>query len=309
MGFYEKVKGKTGCIHLKESCIPVYEISDDNWILIDSGVASDRDELKDLLEEHNVIVSSVLSSHAHIDHIGNHMFLRYKYHTEIIMTAFDAGMTFDHTSLKSLLYSNTGLEIEKNLPSMFVKADKIIAPGAKSVSIGNLEFEIIPLPGHAGSHIGFVTPDKVAYLADSLQSSDMLTWQKAPYMLDWTTAMETIKKIGKMSYPYFILAHHGVIQDIGKVADRYLAYMENCSEKIASVIDEPLTMDEITERSLKALDISVKTVLKARMVERIVREIVGCLVDKQVIVSTVKDGVLAYSRRNNEKTEKRRRYL
>lgn len=309
MGYYEKVMGNTGCIHLKESCIPVYEISDDNWILIDSGVASDRDELKDLLEEHNVYVSSVLSSHAHIDHIGNHMFLRYRYHTEIIMTAFDAGMTFDHTSLKSLLYSNTGLEIEKNIPSMFVKADRIIPPGAKHVDIRDFSFEILPLPGHAGSHIGFVTPDKVAYLADSLQSTDMLTWQKAPYMLDWTTSMETIKKIGKLSYPYFILAHHGVVKDIGKVADRYLAYMENCSKKIASVIDEPLTMDEITERGLKVLDISVNTVLKARITERIIREIVGCLVDKQVISAVVKDGVLAYGRRKSEKTEKRLRYL
>lgn len=44
----------------------------------------------------------------------------------------------------------------------------MILPGQEQVQVCGVQFRILSLPGHAASHMGFVTPDGVAYLADSM---------------------------------------------------------------------------------------------------------------------------------------------
>ena len=47
----EMIAENTGCIYLKGSVIPFYRSADQKWILMDSGMNRDREELKDVLDQ------------------------------------------------------------------------------------------------------------------------------------------------------------------------------------------------------------------------------------------------------------------
>ncbi|MEQ2429097.1 MBL fold metallo-hydrolase, partial [Enterocloster hominis (ex Hitch et al. 2024)] len=76
MARFEHVAGNTGCLSLKGNCIPVYCMTEKEWIIMDSGSRFDRDELIHYLKEHTINIKAVLTSHAHYDHVGNHAVLQ-----------------------------------------------------------------------------------------------------------------------------------------------------------------------------------------------------------------------------------------
>ena len=76
MARFEHVSGNTGCLYLRGNCIPVYCMSEKEWIIMDSGSRYDREELIRFLGENAIRVKAVLTSHAHYDHVGNHALLR-----------------------------------------------------------------------------------------------------------------------------------------------------------------------------------------------------------------------------------------
>ena len=45
MARFEHVSGNTGCLYLRGNCIPVYCMSEKEWIIMDSGSRYDREEL------------------------------------------------------------------------------------------------------------------------------------------------------------------------------------------------------------------------------------------------------------------------
>ncbi|MFR4512959.1 MAG: hypothetical protein ACLT4E_13225 [Clostridium sp.] len=77
---------------------------------------------------------------------------------------------------------------------MLCKADQIILPGQEQVQVCGVQFRILSLPGHAASHMGFVTPDGVAYLADSMFDRESLKKGRLFYMLLLVTDTENTGK-------------------------------------------------------------------------------------------------------------------
>ncbi len=294
MAHAETVAGNTGCLYLRGTCIPYYDLGERTWILMDSGSRYDREELFGLLEENGVAVRAVLCSHAHFDHTENNRELQKRYGAEIIMTPFDAGCLRDQTSLKACFYSYTGEDNARFRGEMLCRADRVLAPGQEQVEVGGVCFRILPLPGHAASHVGYVTPDGVCYLADALLSGQVLTSGRLPYMLDWVGTLHTAGRIRELNYPYYILAHCGAYTDVDGLAEENLRHFGGLLDDFAEIFAEPAGLDEAVRRAVKKYGCTIKNFEKACTFERVVRSATEYLSEQGKISREIEDGIVVY---------------
>lgn len=294
MARIQRVKGRTGCLFLKRNSIPFYSITKKEWLLMDSGAASDRKELFSFLRDHDIIVRAVLCSHAHFDHVENCHILQETFGAEIIMSVFDAGAVRDEVALKSCFYSHTAQENKNMNGEMILRADKIFCQDTGYVSVCGEIFKIIPLPGHAASHIGFVTPDAVAYLADSLFGINELESGGLVYMLSWKKAMETIENLKESCYESFILAHSGVYRNVKQIAEKNADYLESLLREVYGLFDHGLTLEQLVDRVVHHYGYHIKNIEKAKLFERIVRAMTEALLEDGRLKMELINGKIFY---------------
>ena len=186
---------------------------------MDCGSRLARTQLAEYLSKNKISVRAVLCSHGHYDHTENNRFLQEEYGAELVMSCLDAGILQDTLSLKTVFYSNTLQDNERECSDMLCKADQMILPGQEQVQVCGVQFRILSLPGHAASHMGFVTPDGVAYLADSMFDRESLKKGRLFYMLCWSQTLKTLEKIKNLGYKKYILAHYGVFDEVRELVE------------------------------------------------------------------------------------------
>lgn len=305
MAEFKTIKGRTGLLRLRCNCLPVYELDKKEWVLMDSGSAWDREELKDFLEEAGIQVRAVLTSHAHFDHVGNHRFLQEKYGARLWMAALDAGMTRDYTALKACFYSLPAGQIRRMYPEMQVSADEILLPGQDRVSVLGEAFEIIELPGHSAVHLGFSTPDGIWYLGDAFQGEKERAGEKLFYMLCWKEALETVEGLWRQGPAQCILSHGGWVLDTAAEAQGALRDYRDRLRRFEALAGDGSSLEEITAAVAAGFGVRTRTERKARLMERIVRAMVEYLTETGRYEAFPDGGVIRYRKMKIETGEMR----
>lgn len=290
----EHVLGNTGCLRLSGNCVPFYRVSEKEWILLDSGSRFARKELSEVLEAEGITVKAVLCSHAHFDHTENNRFLQERCGAQIIMTPYDAGSVHDALALKSCFYSHTVQENWDCNREMLCHADRVLPLDARFAEVCGVHFGLVPLPGHAASHLGVVTPDRVIYLADAMFSRDMLHSGSLFYMLSWSQVLKTLEKIKGFRYERYILSHYGVEERIKELAEENISRFHEIMEEFYNLCGEADTLEGMVSRVVRERGHVVKYNDKARLYERIVRSMVEYLAETGRLTTEIRDGVLVY---------------
>lgn len=294
MGHSVQVAGNTGCLYLMGNCIPYYEIREREWILMDCGSCLARTQLAEYLSKNKISVRAVLCSHGHYDHTENNRFLQEEYGAELVMSCLDAGILQDTLSLKTVFYSNTLQDNERECSDMLCKADQVILPGQEQVQVCGVQFRILSLPGHAASHMGFVTPDGVAYLADSMFDRESLKKGRLFYMLCWSQTLKTLEKIKNLEYKKYILAHYGVFDEVRELAEENIQRFKEILKDMKPLISEDITLEQLTEKVINDMGHPVKRLEKARLYERIVRSMLEYLLEQGDVSCYVRDNSVCY---------------
>lgn len=303
MAEFKTIKGRTGLLKLRCNCLPVYELDKKEWVLMDSGSACDREELKGFLEEEGVRVRAVLTSHAHFDHVGNHRFLQKEYGARLWMSVLDAGMTRDFTSLKACFYSLPPGKIREMYPEMQVRADEFILPGAEGVTVFGESFGIMELPGHSAGHQGFLTPDGIWYLGDAFQGGKERGGEKLFYMLCWKEALETIERILREGPAQCVLSHGGWIPNVKAEARAALADYRERLRKAEALAGDTGSLEEITAALAAGFGVRAGTERKARLTERIIRAMMEYLTETGRYEAFAAGGVIRYKKMKIETGE------
>ena len=255
----EHVKGDTWCIVTGFGLIPLYMADRQNAVLIDSGLGKNyREGILNLLKQEKIRIASILTSHIHPDHIGNHVVLRETHGCEICMSPYAAAMCRDPMNQR-----NGGFEaylMRKNNPYHSVPADRIVGWDDGTVVAAGAEFKILQLPGHAPEQMGFVTPDNAAYLADTLLSEQLLKAIRIPYLAHCGTDLEAKATILNMNYDVYLLAHNEISTDVRKLAERNITNMHEKIDMVERLADRWLTLDQLTERVMAETDADTSSV-------------------------------------------------
>lgn len=186
---WECICGETGYFDTPMAIIPTYQVSEDELVLIDSGVTPDPELLAEL-ERLALRVRAVLCTHLHPDHIANNTALVERYGTEIFSTQTEREA---HEKWEKLPYEITFLDRET------------------SVVIEGAEFTILPTEGHSAGHLSYVTPDGVCCVGDVLMTESAVRGSKMPYMDDVDRCIVSMERIRNTDYPFYAVAHKGVV--------------------------------------------------------------------------------------------------
>ena len=292
--YLEHIKGDTWCIVTKFCRIPLYMPDRNKAVMIDSGLKNpDREGILSLLEREQIHVDSLLTSHFHRDHIGNHNAIRARHGCEVYMTAYAAIVGMEPANLLTTGYEVHAMTKARG-PFPTCPCDKLIPQNAKSVIASDIEFPIFWLPGHAVEQIGFVTPDGVAYVADTLLSDHVLQTVRIPYYTCCRLDLEAKESLRNLHCDRYILAHNGVCDELDGLIDRNIANVHKQLDMVESQATHWMTLEQLSVAVMTHLGIDLNNVIKVLGSKRNIQVLTEYLVESERLQVRVRDGFVEY---------------
>lgn len=185
----------------------------ENLALIDSGAGPGISNIVANIQEFGFSpdrISLVVSTHAHIDHIGGNAYLQRKYECRIFAHELDAGKIETGEMVGAEFYG---------IPYEPAKVDIRMSGKEKTLDIGDLKLHAIHIPGH--------TPGSIALWVD-IDGQRVLFGQDVhgPYVAGWGAIMDevgpSLEKMRALDADILCEGHFGVYRPRDEVA----AYIE-----------------------------------------------------------------------------------
>lgn len=299
--YLEHVLGNTWCIVTDYCRIPLYMPDRSQAVMIDSGLKNpDREGILSLLEREKIHVSALLTSHHHIDHIGNHTAIKETHGCKVYMTPYAEIVGREPSGLQAIGYETSTIFKAGGL-YRFCKPDGIISQDDASFTVSGITFPLLWLPGHAVEHVGFVTPDGVAYIGDTLLSDHVLHAVKLPYYTCLRLDLETKELLRKVQCRRYILAHNGVYDEIGSLIDRNIANVQEKLGIVERLAEQWITLEQLCIAVMTHLDSDLNSVAKVVGSKRNIQILVEYLVEVGRLNIRVRDGHVEYIAVKQEK--------
>lgn len=293
MAHIEKIKGSTFLIVTGKSVLPFYRLDDQRVILMDSGYPDEYEEISQVLDERDLQVAFLLTTHMHFDHVGNHRRFRAK-GAKILQSRFDAAVSENFTALGATFYTDTPDELREGYDFMIFGTDECFSQTDEWLTIEHAAFRILDLSGHAHSQTGFVTPDGVAYLGDALFSEFMLKDGGLIFHHNWSAALESLEKIRKLDLDSYVLAHRGVYTDIHDLIDKNEAFLEKMSRTLLDLCDSWMTKEAFQTKVMACMHMRLDSVTKYHIADRICNSAIVYLIEEKKLLTKISDHQLLY---------------
>ena len=292
-----QIKGNTWYLDGLEM-IPLYRMDEHRCILLDSGWAWEREELREAFEREGLIPVGVIGSHAHLDHMGNHKWLQETYGTCICMSSGEAAIAASPVMCKSL-YNTLSLNAIMDVVGgeLLFRTDRVLGAEDGAMDFLGVPFRVHHTPGHSADHVCIGTPDGVCYLGDLLLSEKVILTAKMPYHQVQSMARESMMKMRDVTgYSDYILAHKAVIRDLPAAVELNLSRMDWVAERFMEVMETPATWDRIMEEVMRRNRLKPSNVIKMASYENAVRSYLDALRDAGKITVYYEGGTRYFAR-------------
>lgn len=277
--------------------VPFYMTDRSHCILLDTGSYTFREPIERTLIEAGLKPIGIIGTHTHFDHYGNAEYFKRKYDCLTALPIGEAEVSRTIYGVKSYLFCySVGQVIEdKRIGSIPCPVDLIIKESDEVITMRDVTFKIIHTPGHSIDHISIITPDDVCYAGDALMCGHSLYASKLPYAFHMEKSFDSIRKMRNITSPYMILAHRGLLEKpYDGIIDENLMVMDHEIEAVASIIDRPMTIEQIYLAVQKKMKLQTDTVEKMLYLERFLRPYLEHLLDIGSHTQTVSEGLLLY---------------
>jgi len=275
--------------------IPVYRLGDGRCILLDSGLAKEREEIEQALLGAGLTPAGILCSHAHVDHCANNRYFQEKYRIPVALTAPEAGMCSSILNLKCYRLLVSPDAAEQEMSDMVHTPDVIIPWADGPFELAGVRFQIVTTPGHSSGHVCAVTPDGVCYAGDALMSREMLR-AKLPYALSIQHAMDSRQKLRRLDCACFLMAHKGVCpgSEIGQLIDDNHSLILRRVEEMRALITRPMHFSDICAAVCRRYELFSQRPRRALYYERNIRFFIEFMVDRGQLGMESREGVAWY---------------
>ncbi|WP_073269588.1 MBL fold metallo-hydrolase [Alkalibacter saccharofermentans] len=290
------VTGNTYCIDLGYSYVGLYRIGKNDAVLLDTGRPGEEgDILLNAIRENNIIIKAIISTHAHIDHVGNNSLLKNHFNSTIAMHFNEAGLCFSDLSIKN---ANPILDLhhaKRFYSNMVCKTDRLILDSDDKITFEGADFSIFHAPGHSPGHICVITPDGVAYLGDALLGKSSLRAAKLPYAFSHSADIKSKEQLRGLKADGYILSHKDILGDISPLIDSGIKKVNDTTTRVFRLIEGEMEFGAILKKAISEFNIRIDSYEKYARVERLFRPFLEYLVETNQVVLYSKDGCLYYS--------------
>ena len=230
---YELIQATESAFYIDcPSKIGLVRTNGNQVVLIDSG--SDKDaakKAKKILDSNGFMLSKILNTHSHADHIGGNRYLQEQTKCRIFASGIESDFA-NHPILEPvILYGGNPID---ELQHKFLLAQENIA--------------IVPLPGHSPDMVGYRTTDGALYIADCLSSKETIDKYKIGYIFDVEKYLKTLETVMKMEAKCFIPSHAEATDDIVPLCRYNIDSVHANAEAILSILDQPLCFEDVLQK-------------------------------------------------------------
>ena len=290
----EHVLGDTWRIVTGSCSIVLYMPDRENTVMIDTGMKfTDRETLMELLETEKIRVHSVILSHFHMDHAGNLRPIREKYGAHTYMSYFASAMINNPGMARAATFETSFLSIPLVGPYLS-PTDHLIDPNTAELTVCGHQFGVISLPGHAVENMGFVTPDGVAYLSDTILSQDVLHAVRIPYCSQCAEDFAAKAKCRELQHKAYVLAHNGMVDSIRELAQENIDNMHQKIDMIEGLCHDYIHLERLTAKVMEVTHSNGNDFRKVLGAKRNVQVIVDYLLQEGRLDHRAKDGYMEY---------------
>lgn len=234
--------------------IGLYRLNDTDVCLIDSG--NDKDagrKVRQLLDANGWRLTAIYNTHSNADHIGGNKYLQTQTGCKIYAPGVECDFTRHPVLEPAFLYGGYPC---KELRHKFLMAQESDALPLTQATLPE-GFELLELPGHFFSMVGFRTPDDVVYLADCLSSRETLDKYQIGFIYDVAAYLDTLERVKTLQAKAFVPAHAAVTEQIAPLAQYNIDKVWEIAGKILRLCEQPVGFETILQNLFKAYGLTM----------------------------------------------------
>lgn len=275
------------------SRIGIYQISDTDVCLIDSGNAPDAGKkVLNICKEKGWEVKYIINTHAHADHTGGNALIQKRTGCRILCAGVDLAMVNHPTLNNSYTF---GARPPKELCNKFMLAESSDAEELTADSIPEgLRFE--SFPGHSFDQSAIICDDGTCFTGDILCGRSTIEKYHIFFLRDIEKYADSARRLADIDAKVFCASHYEPIYDkseIVSLAELNIKKLGEITDRIKEICRDGKCFDEVLRGVLNAYSLELSFNQYA-IAGSTVRSILGSLHDEGVLEAVFEDNFLKW---------------
>ncbi|MGA2545310.1 MAG: MBL fold metallo-hydrolase [Rectinemataceae bacterium] len=264
--------------------VGVFAAGDGRAVLIDSG--NDDDAGRKILracEAAGLHVSHIANTHSNADHCGGNAFIQARTNCRIAAPRQEAVFIENPALEPSFLWGGFPLPPLRN-KFLMAKSSRVTDLLEAPCSVPGAGIDALPLPGHYIGMVGFMTPDKVFFAADSAASPEILIKYSYYFVYDVAAHLASLDALNGIAADWIVPSHADPTHDAGPLVAANKAKILEVGEKILDLCAEASTPETLVARLADGYGLELNHTQYA-LIGSTLRSYIAWLADKGLVVS------------------------
>ena len=266
-------------------------------VLVDSG--NDDDAGKKILracDSAGLKVSHIANTHSNADHCGGNALLQARTGCRIAAPRLEAAFIEEPIREAAFLWGGFPPPPLRN-KFLVAKPSRVTDLLEAPCAVPDAGIEAIPLPGHFLGQVGYLTPDRVFFAADSAASPAILTKYKYYVVYDVAAHLSTLDMLATLDVDWIVPSHAEPTREAGPLVEANKATILGIGDRILELCGRgDATSETLVERLASSLGLELNHTQHA-LLGLTLRSYLSWHADRGLVISHIEKNRLLFERK------------